>query len=62
MCEEDEVGSMSVKHSLIVSNSEWTWQPFAVFATLYTLMGPKGSSPAPEHGVRDPKAALLNSL
>lgn len=30
---------MSVKHCLIVSNSGWTWQPFAVFAMLYTLMG-----------------------
>lgn len=38
MCEEDGVGSMSVKHCLIVFNSGWTWQHFALFTRLYALM------------------------
>lgn len=35
MCEEDRAYNMSVKHFLIVSNSVWTQQPFAL---LYTSM------------------------
>lgn len=45
MYEDDGVGSMSVKHCLIVSNLWWTWQPFALFTTLYTLMDQELSGP-----------------
>lgn len=38
MSEEDGAYSMSVKHFLIVSNSAWTQQPFALLALLYTSM------------------------
>lgn len=38
MWEEDRVRHVSVKHCLIVSNSGWTWQPYALFTVLYTWM------------------------
>lgn len=58
MSEEEGAYSMSVKHFLMVSNSVWTQQPFALLALLYTSMGTVASSSYHEHSGAEWNTAL----